>query len=87
MAAAAYDGAETEDEEAEAGRLFGEIGERLERPELAEMVETCPAPAAVARLCPRFGLPPEEAERWVAESDRFLATLDPPPVDDPPDTG
>ncbi|MGK9164809.1 hypothetical protein KXR53_00845 [Inquilinus limosus] len=81
MGAAAYDGAETEDEEAEASRLFGEIGERLERPELAELVETCPPPVAVARLCRTFGLP-EETGRWLAAADAALAELGFAPPDD-----
>jgi hypothetical protein len=70
-------------------RRFSEMAGQMDGPEEMEIAESCPAVAAVARLCPRFGLPPEQAERWVAESDRFLATLDLPPVDPPesPDTG
>ena len=74
MGAAVYDGAETEDEKEEARRRFGEIRERLERPEQAEMVETCPAPVAVARLCRMFGLP-EETEQWLAAADAALAEM------------
>jgi hypothetical protein len=81
MAAAAYDGAETEDEEAEAGRRFGEIAERLERPELAEMVESTPAPAAVARLCREFGLP-ADTQHWLATADAALEELGFAPPDD-----
>ncbi|MGO4123376.1 hypothetical protein AB4Z01_03210 [Inquilinus sp. YAF38] len=68
---------------------FCEMAGQMDGPEEMEIAENCPAVDAVARLCPRFGLPPEQAERWVAESDRFLATLDLPPVDppEPPDTG
>ncbi|KGM30024.1 hypothetical protein, partial [Inquilinus limosus] len=60
-----------------------------DRPDLLEIADGFPAAEAVARLCPIFGLPPEEAERWVGESDRYLARLDLPPVDRPeaPDTG
>ncbi|KGM31004.1 hypothetical protein, partial [Inquilinus limosus] len=61
-----------------------------DRPDLLEIADGFPAAAAVARLCPIFGLPPEEAERWVGESDRYLARLDLPPVKgrpEPPDTG
>jgi hypothetical protein len=72
MGAAAIDGAEIEQDEAD--RRFMEMAERLERPELAELVETCPPLVAVARLCRMFGLP-EEAERWLEEADAGLAEL------------
>jgi hypothetical protein len=84
MAAAAYDGAETEAEDAEAGRRFGEIAERLERPELAEMVERTPAPAAVARLCREFGLPADTGQ-WLATADAALEELGYAPPDDDAD--
>jgi hypothetical protein len=80
MAAAAYDGAETEEEDAEAGRRFGEIAERLERPEVAEMFESSPAPAAVARLCREFGLPADTAQ-WLATADAALEQLGYAPPD------
>jgi hypothetical protein len=73
MGAAALDRAETV-ESAEAEQRFGEMAERLERPELAELVETCPPPVAVARLCRMFGLP-EETERWLELGDAGLADL------------
>ncbi len=78
----------TEDE-AECDRRFFEMAGQMDRPELVEIADGRPAAEAVARLGPRFGLPPEEGERWVAESDRFLATMDLPPADppEPPDTG
>jgi hypothetical protein len=89
MALGAAIQAETEDE-AECDRRFFEMAERMDRPELVEIADSVPAAEAVARLCPTFGLPPEEAERWVVESDEFLAGLDlqsegDPP--EPPDTG
>ncbi|WP_395674405.1 hypothetical protein [Inquilinus sp.] len=74
MAAAVYDGAETEAENKAAGERFGEIAERLERPEVAEKVETCPAPAAVARLCREFGLP-ADTQAWLATADAALEDL------------
>jgi hypothetical protein len=88
MALSAAIQAETEDEEENDCRFF-ELAVEMDRPELMEIAESCPAVDAVARLCPRFGLPPEQAERWVAESDEFLAGRDLPPVDppEPPDTG
>ncbi|MGK9169806.1 hypothetical protein KXR53_26065 [Inquilinus limosus] len=84
MALGAAIRAGTEDE-AECDRRFFEMAGQMDRPELVAIAESCPAVDAVARLCPRFGLPPEQAERWVAESDRYLATLDLPPGD-PSDT-
>jgi hypothetical protein len=82
MALSAAIKTKAEDKEDYEGR-FCEMAEEMDRPELMEIAESCPAVEAVARLCPRFGLPPEQAERWVEESDRFLATLDLPPVDPP----
>ncbi|WP_225767364.1 hypothetical protein [Inquilinus sp. Marseille-Q2685] len=76
-------------DEAESDRRFFEMAGQMDRPDLAAIADSCPAAEAVARLCPEFGLPPEQAERWVAESDLFLATMDLPPEDppEPPDTG
>ncbi len=65
----------------EARRRFAHIRERLERPEVAELVETCPAPVAVARLCRMFGLP-EETEDWLAVADAALAQMGFAPPDD-----
>jgi hypothetical protein len=43
---------------------------------------------AVALICPTFGLPPEQAARWVVEGDRSLAEMDLPPVEgEPPEPG
>jgi transposase-like protein len=82
MAAASYHGAETEAEEAEARKRYGEIVERLDRPEVAEMVETSPAPAAVARLCREFGLP-ADTQAWLATADAALEGLGYAPPDEP----
>ncbi|WP_343716305.1 hypothetical protein [Inquilinus sp.] len=72
--------AETEDEE-ECDRRFAAMAEEMDRPDLREIADGFPAAEAVARLCPTFGLPPEEAERWVEEADEDLAEMDLPPVD------
>ncbi|OWJ68054.1 hypothetical protein [Inquilinus limosus] len=96
MALGAAIQAGTEDE-AECDRRFFAMAEQMDRPDLLEIADSWPAAEAVARLCPIFGLPPEEAERWVETSDQYLARLDLPPVGDPvephpagveaPDTG
>jgi hypothetical protein len=85
MALGAAIRAETEDE-AERDRRFFEMASQMDRPDLVDIANTCPAEEAVALMCPEFGLPPEQAERWVEASDAYLAGLDLPPVD-PPDTG
>ncbi|MGO4850701.1 hypothetical protein AB4093_33730 [Inquilinus sp. 2KB_12] len=86
---------------AEWERRFAEMTRQMDRPELMAIAETRPAAEAVALICPTFGLPPEQAERWLAEGDRSLAEMDLPPVEDdrpepgsagverrkPPDTG
>jgi len=90
MALAAGIRAGTEDQD-EYKRRFGEMAGQMDRPELVEISESCPAAEAVARLCPRFRLPADQAERWVEESDRRLAKLDLAPVEADPleiaDTG
>jgi hypothetical protein len=68
VAGAIYAGSATE---AEAARRCKEAYERMDRPEQVEMIERCPAPVAVLRLCRRFGLPPE-IERWLAMGDDVL---------------
>lgn len=82
MALSAAIKAEAADKE-EYERRFNEMAVQMDLPEPMEIAETCPAVEAVARLCPRFQLPPDQAERWVAASDEFLAGLDLPPVDPP----
>ena len=90
MALGAAIQAETEDE-AECDRRFFAMAEQMDRPDLLEVADNLPAAEAVARLCATFGLPPEEAELWVAESDEFLAEGDLQPVDgdlpEPSDSG
>ncbi|WP_026869720.1 hypothetical protein [Inquilinus limosus] len=62
-------------ESQEAGdRLGREVMEAFERPEVAERIETAPAPLAVAELCEQFGLP-EEVERWLEAADDLLEAL------------
>ncbi|OWJ57419.1 hypothetical protein, partial [Inquilinus limosus] len=79
---------ETAESEAEDARLCHEVREYLERPEVAERVESCPAPAMVAELCRQYGLP-VEPEEWLAVADAaleqlgFLAPADDPPEDLP----
>jgi hypothetical protein len=74
--------------EAEDARLCHEAHEYLERPEVAERVESCPAPAMVAEMCRRYGLP-VDTEEWLAIADAaleelgFLAPGDDPPEDPP----
>ncbi|WP_395681327.1 hypothetical protein [Inquilinus sp.] len=100
MAVGAAIRAGTEDE-AESERRFLEMAGQMDRPDLVEIADSCPAAEAVALICPTFGLPPELAEHWVVEGDRSLAEMDLPPVEDdrreprstgverrkPPDTG
>ncbi|WP_343715977.1 hypothetical protein [Inquilinus sp.] len=79
---------ETAESEVEDARLCHEIRDYLERSEVAERVESCPAPAMVAELCRRYGLP-EDMEEWLAIADAaleelgFLAPADDPPEDLP----
>jgi hypothetical protein len=86
MAAAIDETAGSEDEDA---RLCHEIHEYLERPEVAERVESSPAPAIVAELCRKYRLP-EETEWWLSIADAameelgYLAPGDDPPDDPPP---
>jgi hypothetical protein len=74
VAAANYHGVETEAQETKARARFGDIRELFERPDVVEMVETCPAPAAVARLCRGLGLP-EDTGNWLAVGDMTLEGL------------
>ena len=70
MMAAAHD---TRDAD-EASRRAREVCEGLERPEVAELVETSRAEIAVATLCRRWGYPPK-VERWLEVSDKTLEKL------------
>ncbi|MDR6290233.1 hypothetical protein E9232_002754 [Inquilinus ginsengisoli] len=67
VVSAADDGSGSE----ESDRLHARVCQRLEQPEVAEMIERSPAPEAVARLCRELGLPPE-ADRWLELADEML---------------
>jgi hypothetical protein len=79
---------ETAESEAEDARLCHEVHEYLERPEMAERVESSPAPEMVAELCEKYGLP-VETEEWLAIADvaleelGYLAPGDDSPEDSP----
>ena len=66
--------------------------ERLERPEVAELIEASRAPVAVAALCRRWGLP-VRVEQWLEMADEameqlgFLPNDDDDPPADPPKPG
>ncbi|MGK9230121.1 hypothetical protein KXS07_00400 [Inquilinus limosus] len=80
--AAAID--ETIESEEDGARLGYQVREYLERPEVAERVESCPAPAMVAELCEKYGLPPE-TNWWLAIADAAMEELGfLAPEDDPP---
>ncbi|WP_225764452.1 hypothetical protein [Inquilinus sp. Marseille-Q2685] len=64
----------------ETHRRCAETLERLEQPELAEMIDRWPAEIVVARLCRMFGLPPK-VERWLDDADNLLEDEEPPPED------
>ena len=85
MMAAAYEASKDNEEIA---RRVTEVRERLERPEVAELIEASRAPVAVAALCRRWGLP-VRVERWLEMADEameqlgFLPDDDDPPADPP----
>ncbi|MGO1081178.1 hypothetical protein [Inquilinus sp. CA228] len=83
MMAAAY---EVSEDEAEADRRADEVSERLERPEVAELVEASRAEVAVAALCRRWGYP-VQVERWLEMADEAMEKLGflPSEDDDPPE--
>ncbi|MGF6231430.1 hypothetical protein QFZ27_005385 [Inquilinus ginsengisoli] len=75
----------------------GELVERLEQPEIEEMIDRLPAEVAIARLCRKYDLP-DDAQRWLQEAMEFEAQLaredaedekgwdddeEPPPFDPP----
>ncbi|MGO1074546.1 hypothetical protein [Inquilinus sp. CA228] len=68
MMAAAY---EVSEDAEEVERRTTEVGERLERPEVAELIEASRAPVAVAALCRRWGFPPQ-VERWLEMADEAM---------------
>src|SRR5688500_4642672 len=71
MMAAAY---EVSEDEAEADRRADEVCERLERPEVAELVEASRAEVAVAALCRRWGYP-VQVKQWLEMADEALEEL------------
>jgi hypothetical protein len=58
----------------EVDRRSTEVCERVERPEVAELIEASRAEVAVAALCRRWGFPPE-VERWLEMADEALEDL------------
>lgn len=52
----------------------GELVERLEQPEIEEMIDRLPAEVAIARLCRMYDLP-DDAQRWLQEAMEFEAQL------------
>ena len=68
MLAAAY---EVSKDNEEIQRRVAEMRERLERPEVAELIEASRAPVAVAALCRRWGLP-VRVERWLEMADEAM---------------
>ncbi|MGO1074880.1 hypothetical protein [Inquilinus sp. CA228] len=83
MLAAAYD---VSGDQEEVDRRATEVCERVERPEVAELVEASRAEVAVAALCRRWGYPPN-VERWLEMADEAMQELGflPSEEDDPPE--
>jgi len=88
MMAAVHEVSEDGDE---VDRRAAEIDERMERPEVVELVEASRAEVVVAALCRRWGYP-VQVERWLEMADEALETLgfipsedgeDDPPADKP----
>ncbi|WP_342235521.1 hypothetical protein [Inquilinus sp. OTU3971] len=71
MLAAAYESSEDGEE---VHRRATEVCERVERPEVAELVEASRAEVAVAALCRRWGYPPT-VERWLEMADEAMEEL------------
>ncbi|WP_429227117.1 hypothetical protein [Inquilinus ginsengisoli] len=71
MMAAAY---EVSEDEEEADRRADEVCERLERREVAELVEASRAEVAVAALCRRWGYP-VQVKQWLEMADEALEEL------------
>jgi len=82
MMAAVHEVSEDGDE---VDRRAAEIDERMERPEVAELVEASRAEVAVAALCRRWGYP-VQVERWLEMADEAMEQLGflPSEDDDPP---
>ncbi|MGL4963345.1 MAG: hypothetical protein ACRC67_19085 [Inquilinus sp.] len=58
----------------EVDRRSTEVCERVERPEVAELIEASRAEVAVAALCRRWGYP-VQVERWLEMADEALEDL------------
>ena len=58
----------------EVDRRASEINERMERPEVAELVEACRPEVAVAALCRRWGYP-LQVKQWLEMADEALEEL------------
>src|SRR5882757_2034311 len=82
MMLAAYDSPESDEVRR---RCAEEIRERLERPEVAELVEVTPAEIAVETLSRDWAYPPR-VKRWLEAADKTLERMGvvPPPEDDEP---
>jgi hypothetical protein len=70
MLAAVYESSEDGEED----RRADELDERLERPEVAELIEASRAEVAVAALCRRWGYP-VQVEQWLEMADEALEEL------------
>jgi hypothetical protein len=68
MMAAAY---EVSEDGEEADRRADEVCERVERPEVSELIAASRPEVAVAALCRRWGFPPE-VERWLEMADEAM---------------
>ena len=83
--AASYESSTDADE---VDRRSTEVCERVEQPEVAELIEASRAEVAVAALCRRWGFP-VEVERWLEMADEALENLGFIPSkdgeDDPPE--
>jgi hypothetical protein len=83
MLAAAY---EVSKDNEEIARRVAEMRERLERPEVVELIEASRAEVAVAALCRRWGYP-VRVEQWLEMADEAMEQLGflPSDEDDPPE--
>jgi hypothetical protein len=68
MLAAAY---EVSEDDEEVDRRVAEVCERVERPEVSELIAASRPEVAVAALCRRWGFPPQ-VERWLEMADEAM---------------
>ena len=79
---------ETSKDDEESQRRAKEVCEKLERPEVAELIAASRTKVAVAALCRRWGFP-QDVERWLEMADEameqlgFIPSQDDPPEDPP----